>query len=92
MRYAFIITLVAVGMAFSTPAFACKSAGPDKHVGIVVSINIKTHTLILKDAETGENMTFIAQDQLIKPLQPNQNAIITYKNSDKGMVATQIKV
>lgn len=92
MKNRFIIALVAVGLALSTPAFACKSAGPDKHVGVVISINLLTHTLVLKDAETGEKMTFFAEEQLIKPLQPNQNAIVTYKNSEQGMVATQIKV
>jgi hypothetical protein len=87
-----VISIMIAGLALSTPAFACKSAGPDKHVGIIVSVNLKEHLLVLRDAETGEEMTFKAAEQLIKMVQPKQNAIVTYEKTDKGMVATKIKV
>jgi hypothetical protein len=83
---------ILMGLVLSYPALACKSAGPNKHVGVIVSINLKEHTLILKDAETGEEMTFKAAEQLIKPVRPNQEAVVTFEKTEKGMVATKIKV
>lgn len=92
MKKILVVSIIIAGFALSTPALACKSAGPNKHVGVIVSISLKEHLLVLKDAETGEEMTFKAAEQLIKPVQPNQNAIVTYEITDKGMVATRIKV
>jgi len=92
MKNLIIVVMLLSGLVLSVPAFACKSAGPNKHVGVIVSINLKEHSLVLKDAETGEEMVFIAAEQLIKPVQPNQNAIVTYEKTEKGMVATKIKV
>lgn len=84
--------MIFAGLAFSTPVLACKSAGPNKHVGVIVSINVLERILVLKDAETGEEMTFKAAEQLIKTVHPNQEAVITYETTDKGMIATKIKV
>jgi hypothetical protein len=92
MKTSIVISLMIALLTLSAPAFACKSAGPDKHVGVIVSINLKEHILVLKDAETGEEMTFKAAEQLIKAVQPKQNAVVTYEKTDKGMVATKITV
>jgi hypothetical protein len=92
MKKSIVISIIIAGLTLSSPAFACKSAGPNKHVGIIVSVNLKEHTLVLKDAETGEEMIFKAAEQLIKPVQPKQNAIVTYEKTDQGMVATKIKI
>ena len=76
-----------------TPAvsFACKSAGPNKHVGIVLSVIPKDHLLTLRDAETGETMRFRVAEQLAGGIRSDQQVVITFEMSGKEMVATKIQ-
>ncbi len=71
--------------------WACQSAGPNSHVGIITAIELKGHTLTLKDAETGTPMVFKTAFYLLKTVKVNQEVMITYEMTGKQMTATKIK-
>ncbi|MHB8483856.1 MAG: hypothetical protein ACYDBV_14180 [Nitrospiria bacterium] len=91
MKQLLICLLVLLGLTLSSPSRACKSAGPNNHVGIITAIDLKGHTLTLKDAETGAPMVFKTADYLLKTVKVNQEVMITYEKTGKQMTATKIK-
>ena len=91
MKYAFPgIVLLATLLFHSVPASACKSAGPNKHVGVVLSVNIQDHVIVIKDAENGDKMSFKAAQPLLKDIRVNQEVVITFEKNGTEMIATKI--
>jgi len=84
------IILIVTLMICSIPASACKSAGPNKHVGVVLSINLTDHLIVIKDAENGDQMTFKAAQPILKNIKVNDEVVITFEKSGTGMIATKI--
>ena len=72
-------------------AVACKSAGPNKHVGGITAINTEVSTFTIRDAETDHLMTFEASDEILTKLQVKDRVIITYKEKDDKMVAVEVQ-
>ncbi|MBI1820915.1 MAG: hypothetical protein HYR79_04325 [Nitrospirae bacterium] len=81
-----------LGFTLSTPAFACKGAGENAHMGVITAINLKDKTVTLKDAETGQSITFKAAETLLKSVKASDRAMISYKTEGKDLIAEKIKV
>ena len=80
--------LVLVGMPAA--ASACKSAGQFKHVGVVTAVDAKALTLTIKDAETGEPITFAATARQLKDVKPGDQVMIGFVEKDGKLTAVQI--
>ena len=69
-----LVALVAALVLAGVPAaWACKSAGQFKHVGVVTAVDVKALTLTIKDAETGEPITFAATAKQLKERQAGRS-------------------
>ncbi|HEY5593695.1 MAG TPA: hypothetical protein VIL61_00870 [Nitrospiria bacterium] len=73
-----------------TTAWACKSAGPNKHVGSVTAIDAKAKTFTIRDAETDHPMTFEATDKILNEIKINDRVMVGYKEEAGKMIAVDI--
>ena len=73
-----------------TTAWACKSAGPNKHVGSVTAIDAKAKTFTIRDAETDHLMTFEANDKILNEIKVNDRVMVGYKEEAGKMIAVDI--
>ncbi|MBI3611319.1 MAG: hypothetical protein HY204_11560 [Nitrospirae bacterium] len=89
------IVLVAVLAVFLlgsvTAIWACKSAGPNKHVGSVMAIDAKAKTFTIRDAETDHLMTFEATDKILKELKVKDRVMVGYKEENGKMIAVDVQ-
>jgi hypothetical protein len=83
-----VISVVAVATG---PAWACKAAGPDTHVGVVTQLNGKERQFTITDAETGKPMVFIADSKQMAALNIGDQIAVSYEKHDGAMVATRIQ-
>jgi hypothetical protein len=80
----FLLGQVAMG-------WACKSAGPNTHVGGVTTIDAKAQTFTIKDAETDQPMTFSATDTILAGLKVKERVVVGYKEEKGKMVAIDVR-
>ena len=80
----FILGPVAMG-------WACKSAGPNTHVGSITTIDAKARTFTIQDAETDQPMTFAVTDTILKDLKVNARVMVGYKEEKGKMVAVDVR-
>ena len=88
-----MITIAALAVFLAGPVgtgWACKSAGPNKHVGSVTAIDAKAKTFTIQDAETGQPMTFAATDKILKELKVKDRVMVGYKEENGKMIAVDI--
>ena len=86
-----IVMLVAALVLAGVPAaWACKSAGQFKHVGVVTAVDAKALTLTIKDAETGEPITFAATAKQLKDIKPGDQVMVGFLEKDGTLTAVQI--
>ena len=74
-----------------TASWACKSAGPNKHVGQITAIDAKADTFTIRDAETDHSMTFEATDKILKDLKVNDRVMVGYKDDVGKMIAIDVR-
>ena len=86
-----LVALVAVLVLAGVPAArACKSAGQFKHVGVVTAVDAKALTLTIKDAETGEPITFAATAKQLKDVKPGDQVMVGFLEKGGTLTAVQI--
>ena len=82
------LTTLALAVAI-TPAigFACDSAGPQTHIGSVVSIDAAKMTFTIKDAQTRDSITFIADSsEIMNSLKSAKGSIrVNYEDIDDSV-------
>jgi Cu/Ag efflux protein CusF len=84
-----ILTVFLLGSV--TTGWACKSAGPNTHVGNVTMIDAKAKTFTIQDAETDQPMTFAAADTILKELKVQDRVMVGFKEEKGQMVAVDIR-
>ncbi len=77
-------------LSMTTSVMACKAAGKDKHVGVVMSIDQKAGTFTIKDAETEHLMTFQATAKQLQELKIKDQVMVSYKEQDGRLIALDI--
>ena len=60
-----VTSLALTAVIVPVTGFACDAAGPQTHVGNVVSIDASKMTFTIKDAQTRDSITFIADNSAI---------------------------
>jgi len=84
-----ILTVFLLGSV--TMGWACKSAGPNTHVGNITMIDAKAKTFTIQDAETDQPMTFAAADTILKELKVMDRVMVGFKEEKGQMVAVDIR-
>jgi Cu/Ag efflux protein CusF len=86
-----LVALAAALVLAGVPAaWACKSAGQFKHVGVVTAVDAKSLTLTIKDAETGEPITFAATAKQLKDVKPGDQVMVGFLEKNGKLTAVQI--
>jgi len=85
------VFLAVVVLGTGTMTWACKSAGPNKHVGSITSIDAKAQTFTIRDAETDHPMTFAATDTMLKDLKLSARVMVGYKEDNGKMIAVDVQ-
>jgi len=85
-----VMLVAALVLAGVPAAWACKSAGQFKHVGVVTAVDAKALTLTIKDAETGEPITFAATAKQLKDIKPGDQVMVGFLEKDGTLTAVQI--
>ena len=82
-----LAVMLLVGWCLS-PAWACETAGPNTHLGVITAVDAGSVTL--KDAQTGKNLKFLASPQLLKGVAVKDQVAIVYTSEGKTLRATAI--
>jgi hypothetical protein len=85
------VMLVVWVLGTVTTSWACKSAGPNKHVGQITAIDAKADTFTIRDAETNHAITFEATEKILKDLKINDRVMVGYKDVDGKMKAIDVR-
>jgi len=84
-----IAAMLIGGLALSTPALACDAAGPNTHVGQVLSVDGNHFTI--RDAQTGGPISFTASQQLQGSLPAAGDSVtVKYSGDEKDLIAESI--
>lgn len=84
-----LLCLALLGAASGAPA--CELAGPNTHVGTVVAIDAARSTLTLRDAQTRQNLTFLARPELLKDVAVRDEVAVVYAEDGGTLRATAIR-
>ncbi|HTN43989.1 MAG TPA: hypothetical protein VMN77_09380 [Nitrospiria bacterium] len=91
-QYLVVVALLTVFLLGSvTTGWACKSAGPNTHVGRVTTIDAKAKTFTIQDAETNQPVTFVATGTILDELNVKDRVMVGYKEEKGRMVAVDIR-
>jgi len=84
-----IAAMLMGGLALSTSALACDAAGPNTHVGQVLSVDGNHFTI--RDAQTGGPISFTAGKEMHGSMPaPGDNISIKYSGNEKNLVAESV--
>lgn len=84
-----IAALMMAGLVLSTSAYACDAAGPNTHVGQVLSVDGNHFTI--RDAQTGGPISFTASKEMHGSLPaPGDNVSIKYSGDEKDLIAESV--
>jgi hypothetical protein len=86
-----MVTLIGVITVMAGPAWACKGAGPNTHVGVITQLNAKDRQFTITDAESGKPMKFIADSKQMAALNMGDQIAVTYEDHNGTMVAKRIQ-
>ncbi len=73
-------------------ASACSNLGPEKHMGIVLSVDPIKGTMALMDAETQQSLLFIMDESLLKKIHVNDRIIIRFQKKQDQLIAKDLEV
>jgi len=88
-KLALILTVCIAGSSASV--WACKSAGANKHVGNVTTIDSGLKTFTIRDAETDDRMTFEASDSMLRNLRVNDRVMVEFQDDHGKMKAVEVQ-
>jgi len=86
-----VVGLISVMAVMAGPAWACKAAGPNTHVGVITQLNTKERQFTITDAETGKPMIFIADAKQMAALNMGDQIAVSYEDHNGTMVAKRIQ-
>jgi hypothetical protein len=87
MRLAYLVLALTLFVSLS-PAWACDTAGPNTHLGVITAVDGGSVTL--KDAQTGQHLKFVASPQLLKGVAVKDQVAIVFTPEGKTLRATAI--
>lgn len=91
MRTLSALVIVLLISVTTLPAFACRVAGPDGHIGEVTAMDPSRGTLTIKDAETGQPLHFSATVDQLKGLSLGMMVLIKHRKEAEQLKAVSIR-
>ncbi|MFQ5994746.1 MAG: hypothetical protein ACE5K1_06595, partial [Acidiferrobacterales bacterium] len=90
-RYLLLLSVAAM-LAGPTIAWACRAAGPDTHVGTLLSVDAEKKSFTIMDAEARSPITFVADDAIISALKGVTGTVaVLHKKVDGVLRAIDIR-
>jgi hypothetical protein len=88
----FIAALILAGfvLGMTSESLACKSAGPNKHIGSITAINGEAGSFTIEDAETGSLISFEATEKILKELNVKDRVMVSYKEDEGKFIAVEV--
>lgn len=86
------MAMLIAALLIPVSAWACDSAGPNTHIGKVMSVDAKKMTFTIRDAETRSPITFVATDTSIIEGLKGINGMITVNYEENGDDLTAVGV
>ncbi len=81
-------TLIAAALAtalFSASTLACDAMGPSTHMGQLMSIDPTNSTFTIRDAQSGDPITFTTDADVLKALKAHHGSVmVNYEENDEG--------
>lgn len=86
--------LAILGLLVLAPGLssACSNLGPEKHMGIVLSVDPIKGTMALIDAETQQTLNFVMDETLLKKIHVNDRIVITFQEKKDQLIAKDLVV
>jgi hypothetical protein len=90
--YTIVVGALVFGLLWGTAvsSMACKAAGKNKHVGVVMNIDQKAGTFTIKDAETQHLLTFQATGKQLQEIRTKDQVMVSYKENGGRLIALDI--
>jgi hypothetical protein len=87
-----LVLFLVISVAATGLGWACSSMGPDKHMGVVKSIDTPVGAFVIVDAETGKPIQFAASAKLLEGVKVNDKAVVTFKMEGDRLLAEKIEI
>lgn len=78
-------------LAAAGPAAACEMAGPNTHVGAVLTIDGSRAGFTLRDMQTRRPITFLASPELLAGVRVNDEIVVVYTPEGESLRAKSIR-
>ena len=88
----FKVAIIFSALVFPVVTWACDAAGPNTHIGKVLSVDPQKMTFTIRDAETKSPITFIAESSEIITGLKGANGMITVNYEEDGDDLTAVGV
>ncbi len=83
------VAIIIAGLALSTSALACDAAGPNTHIGQVLSVDGNHFTI--RDSQSGGPISFTAAEKMQGSLPaPGDHVSIQYSGDEKDLIAESV--
>ena len=77
--------LLASTLLISSSVLACDGAGPNTHMGQLMSVDASKHTFTIRDAQSSSPITFVATQEIITGLQGFAGSLmVNYEENGTG--------
>ncbi len=86
-----VVLLLCLSFSGGTPVLACSVAGPNKHVGQVMSVDKKAGTFTIMDAQTNAPISFTASAAILdEAAKATGTVMVSYEKIGNRLVAKDI--
>ncbi|MFQ5657326.1 MAG: hypothetical protein ACE5G5_07285 [Candidatus Methylomirabilales bacterium] len=73
------------------PVWACGGVGPNGHVGEALRVNPSDRAIQIRDAQTGDRLTFRATEKQLSGINPGDRVLIRYKRDGESLIAEEVE-
>ena len=91
MKHAWGALLALALLLIASAAPACEQAGPNTHVGIVVAVDVSKGVLTITDAQTRQDLSFVAASELLRGVAVRDQIAVVYAKEGEGLRATAVR-
>lgn len=86
------VALVALALLLTAAAApACEKAGHNTHLGTVVAVDASKGVLTITDAETRQNLSFLAPSELLRGVAVRDQVAVVYAKDGERLRATAVR-
>jgi len=91
MKTAWVAIIAVALLLAASAASACEKAGPNTHVGTVVSVDASKGVLTITDAETRQKLSFVANAEMLRGVAVRDQVAVFYAREGDQLRATSVR-